>query len=430
MRTRIPAGLLDSGLTALGTFIINLYAINQIGDLDNPEDLGVYGLFMAAFLFVGAVTTQVMFIPAEKVTLELDPADRTGLAGAILLRGLPIALGVSVLVGLAALFAAWQGAAGDIITPFLVTAALAGVVTPLQDHIRRLLHLAEDSWWAARVSMVQFGAAIGYLVLLAWLMPNPFWVPFTAILLSRTTSLAVGVYAAARTTRSRGMPSADLRRHLSYSALFVSGRYLAATGALSTGNNLVVAAIITALVSFEVLAYAEAARTVAQPILVLANGLRAVTGPRSMEAARDRDRAAARHVARTFYALSVALAVLYVAVAGFDWILNPLRGLADKAYVVAGLVIATIVANVFNGAAFPNRFELIGADQERSLLGAEMIANGVQLAVATTLAATAGSSITAGAMARPIAFGGLGVSRLLLYRRPLDRHYQAAEVPT
>ncbi len=263
-------------------------------------------------------------------------------------------------------------------------------------------------------------------MLLGWLTPNPFWVPFTAILLSRTTSLAVGVALAARTTRGRELANVDVRDTLAYGALFVSGRYLAATGALSTGNNLLVAAIITALVGFEVLAYAEAARTVAQPILVLANGLRSVTGPRSMEAARAGDRTAARHVARTFYLLSFALAVAYVAVAGFDWVINPLRAIADKAYVVGGLVIVTIAANLFNGAAFPSRFELIGADKERSLLRAELWANGVQLGIATALAALAGGSVTTGAMARPVAFAGLGITRLGLYRRPLDRHYTAA----
>lgn len=424
MRTRIPAGLLDSGFTALGTFIINLYAIDRIGDLDNPEDLGVYGLFMAAFLFVAAVTTQVMFIPAEKVTLDVEPADRTGLAGAILIRGAPVAALVSSLVSLAALFAVWQGAAGDVIVPFLVTAFLAGIVTPLQDHIRRLLHLGEHSWWASRVSVVQLIAAVGWLVVLHTLLPDPVWVPFAAIFASRLTSLVVGLAAVARTARDRDLLAPGLDRRLAYGALFVSGRYLAATGALSTGNNLVVAAIVTAFVGFDVLAYAEAARTVGQPVLVLANGLRSVTGPRSMESARAGDRAAARDVAGLFYLLSTGLAAAYVVVAGFDWILNPLRGLAEEAYVVGGLVIVTIFANLLNGAAFPNRFELIGADKERSLLGAEVAANGVQLAIATAMSLVAGTSVTIGAMARPVAFAGLGGSRLLLYRRELHKYYE------
>ena len=423
MRTRIPAGLLDSGFTALGTFIINLYAIDQIGDLDNPENLGVYGLFMAAFLFVAAVTTQVMFIPAEKVTLDLDPADRTGLAGAILVRGVPVATGVSLLVSVAALFAATQGAAGEVIVPLLATAILAGIVTPLQDHMRRLLHLAERSWDAAVVSAVQLVAAIGWLVVLGSFMPNPLWVPFGAICLSRLTSLAWGVWTAARLTRGRELMAPGLDGQLAYRALFVSGRYLAATGALSTGNNLVVAAIITAFVGFDVLAYAEAARTVGQPVLVLANGLRSVTGPRSMESGRDGDRSAARDVARIFYLLSGALAAVYSVVAGFDWALNPLRGLAEEAYVVGALVIVTIFANLLNGVAFPNRFELIGANKERSLLGAEIAANGVQLGIATVMAVVAGPSVTVGAMTRPVAFAGLGASRLLLYHRELRSHY-------
>lgn len=426
MRTRIPAGLLDSGFTALGTFIVNLYAIDRIGDLSDPEDLGVYGLFMAAFLFVSAVTTEMVFVPAEKVTLELDPTDRTGLVGAILLRGAPLAAVTTLLVSLAAVFAAWRGAEASVIVPLLATSAAAGLAVPLQDHVRRLLHLGEHSWWAARVSAVQLLASIGWLVVLNGVMPDPLWVPFAAIALSRLTSMTIGVIVAARTARGLPIRQTDIHRQLSWSALLVSGRYLAATGAMSTGNNLLVAAIITAFAGFDVLAFAEAARTVAQPVLVLATGLRAVTAPRSMEAARARDRDAATSVAHTFYALTAALSTVYILAAGFSWSLNPFSRLAEEAYAVGGLVIVTVVANVLNGVAFPARFELIGADEERSLFGAEVIANGAQLVIATVMAVVAGSSVAVGAMARPVAFAGLGATRLAVYRRPLARHYAQA----
>lgn len=421
MRARIPAGLADSGLTALGTFIITLYAVDRIAD---PADFGVYALFMAAYLFVAAVTTQLVFIPAEKVTLEVAAADRTGIMGATLVRGLGPAILMSALVSIAALVTALQGATSELIIPLWITATAAGVVTPLHDHLRRVLHLAEYSWWAANVSLVQFVAAVAWLLVLGAVAVSPVWVPFTAIAASRLTSLLVGLYAAVRTARSGGVGSRAIGGMLTYRELFRTGRYLAATGALSTGNNLIVATMVSWFVGLDALGYAEAARTVAQPILVLANGLRSVVAPRSMEAARSGDRPAARSAARTFHLITIALGGLFVIVAGFDWALNPLRGVAAKAYVVGGLVIVTIVANALNGAAFPTRFELIGGDKERSLLGAEVWANAAQLAIAVVMAAVAGTSVTVGAMARPVAFAGLGLTRLGLYRRPLEDHYR------
>ena len=175
MRSRIPAGLLDSGLTAVGTFVIGIYAVAQIGEL--PDDLGVYAVYMAGYLFVAAVTTQVMFIPAEKVTLALEPADRTRLAGAILRKGLPVAASMSLLVGIATIIAVATGARTELIWPFWITATLAGVATPLQDHIRRLLHLAERSWLTARVSGAQVLAAVGYLVLFHQIAPSRVFAP-------------------------------------------------------------------------------------------------------------------------------------------------------------------------------------------------------------------------------------------------------------
>jgi len=90
---------------------------------------------------------------------------------------------------------------------------------------------------------------------------------------------------------------------------------------------------------------------------------------------------------------------------------------------VSWLVAVSVVANGLNGASFPGRFELIGANRERDLFGAEVAANIAQLAVAVTMAAAGSGGGSIAALARPSSFLVLGATRLFFYRRPLDRHY-------
>jgi hypothetical protein len=110
----------------------------------------------------------------------------------------------------------------------------------LQEHVRRVLHLAGMSWHAAVVSLVQVGGVLMALALLGSAETHVIWRPF---------------------------------------------------GALTIGT-------VVALGQVDVDPAATAARIVGQPIFVLAVGLSAVLNPRAMEAGAGRDRAAARHVAR------------------------------------------------------------------------------------------------------------------------------------
>jgi hypothetical protein len=47
------------------------------------------------------------------------------------------------------------------------------ILTPLQEHLRRVLHLARISWHAALVSLVQIGGVVVALALLAWAEAPP-----------------------------------------------------------------------------------------------------------------------------------------------------------------------------------------------------------------------------------------------------------------
>jgi hypothetical protein len=413
-------------LASLATFVVNLYAIN-IWETSSPEILGIYFLYMEAFLMASTVSTQFLYVPAEKATLEVAQHARTALFGRISRLGMPVGVVAAVLVGLAALVGRSEGISFTDQLPFLLTAATATVFSPLQNHARRLLHLAGKSWDAAVVSIVQATVAAVALIALVQLPLAEEWVPIGALALANILSVSAAALLILRRTRrldsAAQQAAADTRADLTYRALTPSGRWLMSTGMLSTGNNFLVGSAIILLAGAPANALAGSAKTVAQPILVLANGLRSVIGPRSMEAAKDRDQPRARSMAQTFTWLTVAAVVGYTAIAGFDWVGNPLSRLIEQAYSVPFLVALTIAANGLNSAAFPGRMEMIGAGREKQYFGAEVVANAAQLVVALAVAAAAVSTAS-GAFAPPIAFAVLGAVRIVAYRRVLADHYQ------
>ncbi len=425
----IPAGLVDAALASLATFVLSLYAI-ATWEGDSPQVLGMYFLYMSAFLMASAVPNQLLFVPAERMTLNVEQAARVHFFGRIAKLGIPAGAAAAVLLLLATLVGASKPEISFLEDqlPFLLTAAVATVFSPLQNHARRLLHLAGRSWAAANVSLVQAATAAVALVVLVAAEVAAQWIPIGSLAVANVVSVATAAVLARRAGRHVADAELDAvaatRNAMTYRKLMPTGRWLVATGVISLGNNFVVESAVASLASLEALALAGAAKTVAQPILVLSNGLRSVLGPPSMEAARDRDRAAAHRVRRTFTKLTVVAVAAYIAVAGFDWVGNPLARLIDGAYAVPFLVALSIVANGFNGAAFPGRLELIGASREKQLFGADLRANIAQLVFAVGIAAAAGSNAAAGSFARPVAFAALGVGRILLYARQLDVHYE------
>jgi len=433
LRRAIPAGVIDAGLASLATFVINLYAIATWETAD-PTLLGIYFLFMTAFLMASTIPQQLLYVPAEKLTLDAPRPARIVLFGPIARLGIPLGAASGLLVGLAAIVGGTQGRSLGDQAAFLVTAAIATVFSPLQNHARRLLHLSGRSWAAAAVSLFQLLGAALTLIALAGTSIGKEWIPIGSLAAANVISVTVAYLMILRMSAHLGEASraaaTAARERIRPGELAPSGRWLVGSGAISTGNNFLVESAITLLAGAPALALAGAAKTVAQPVLVLASGLRSVLGPPSMEAAKQHNRRAARRVARTFNLMMLGAVAGYSLIAGFDWALNPLSRLVDQAYAVAFLVVLTIGANGLNGAAFPGRLELIGASRERRLFSAEVWANAAQLVVAVVLAAAAGSSTTAGAFARPIAFAVLGAVRLVYYQRSLEEHYRSPAVTT
>lgn len=429
----LSAGLIDSGFASLATFALNLYAIGRWED-KALDVLGIYFLFMTAFFMASAIPYQLLYIPAEKASLALPDRARLGLMNRVILVSVPVAVVSGALIGLTVIVGTAKGFTFAEQIPFLVTGAVATVFSPMQNFARRLLHLAGRSWSAAWVSVVQFVVAVGGLFVLLALDVPARWVPIGALALANIVSVGVAIVMA-RLSVQRLEPSstaaiAELETDLSLSSLSRSGRWLVTTSLLSTGTNFVVESIIFALAGSAALALAGSAKTVAQPVLVLGNGLRSVLGPRSMQAAAAKDRQAARKVSRTFAGLTAAAVILYSGLAGWSWFLNPLASLVSQAYTIEGLVVLSIVAAGFNGAAFSPRMELIGGGRETALFRSEVVTNVIQLSVATGAAALSSAVTNLGIFARPIAFAALGISRNVLYGRALDDHYDSDRVAT
>src|SRR5215210_6370062 len=104
------------------------------------------------------------------------------------------------------------------------------------------------------------------------------WIPFGALAFANVLSLTFGLVAAGRMTKPVQSP-------VSFRSVMRSGRWLLLVGLLPTGSAFLAAVLVSRFSSTETLGYAEAARVLGQPILVLALGISASLGPRSMEAA-------------------------------------------------------------------------------------------------------------------------------------------------
>jgi len=144
--------------------------------------------------------------------------------------------------------------------------------------------------------------------------------------------------------------------------------------------------------------YAEAARIVAQPIVVLAAGLIYPLRPRAMEAALNLDLRSSVRVERLYVSMVIVGGLMYIPLAGVAWSWNPMLYLVPPAYEVPGLVTATILANIVLASVFLLVNEMMAANRARSLAFLNLVSAGIRMVVAT-------SAGLIGAFARPLAEG-------------------------
>jgi O-antigen/teichoic acid export membrane protein len=402
----LPAGLLDAGFASLATFTVSVWAGRSL----SLAQFGSYGLFLSAFSLAAAVPAQLVLNPAENFSVARPVAQRLGVLSKTWHIGLPVALGAAVAAMTAAFLVALAAdAPAGVRWPLALTALCCATVSPLQDHVRRCLHLGGVSWRAAAVSLVQLLGVITFLALLAGLNVAAIWRPFGALTLANVTSAAVGLARTRRDLRAVRLPP------YRFGEIVRSGRWLLGMESANTAAVFITAALIAKLAGTETLGYAEAARLVAQPVLVLVAGLSAVLGPQLLEAGATRDSARSHRVTRYFIGLLLAAGLLYAAVTIVDWPINILAFLLPQAYDVPGLALASVAASVLVGVAFPYRSVLVGAGWERLLPAAAVLAGALQVLAA----ATAG---VVGAFAQPLGVAVFGAVLSVAYRR----HVRAA----
>jgi O-antigen/teichoic acid export membrane protein len=409
LRHALPAGLLDAGFASLATLGVGLYAAQALP----LSEFGAYALFFSAFVLAAVVPAQLILSPAAFATVSASAIgiERLGLLRQTWRLGtLPAAI-AAIVASAAAWFSA--EAPDSVLWALAVTTTTCSIVSPLQDHLRRILHLANISWYAALVSLVQLCSVFGALAFFEVVGVGPIWRPFGALTLANVVSLAVGVALAYRRSREPTLPRYQAGH------LMRSGRWLLLQEAAITSAVFVSSAVVTQLAGPEALGHAEAARIVAQPLFVLTAGLSSVLWPQSIEAGATRSREAARRTARPFTRFLVAAGLLYGAVTAGPWGGNPLAALVPQAYTVTGLVPLTVVAYVLLGLPFLSRAELIGAGRERILPWIGMFAGTLQCVAAV-------SALWIEAFARPlgaIIFGTVVAFGYRRYRRTVYTEY-------
>ncbi len=408
VRRALPAGLLDAALASLASFVVTFYAARSLPS----ADLGTWALFFNAFIMAAVVPTQLLFSPAEIASLPYVGRRRLGLLDQSLSLGCLPAVGAAVLGTLAAMVGS-AGAPGAVVVPLALTCVLCTAVSPVQDHVRRLLHFAGVSWRAATMSVVQLVTVLGSLLLLTWLrVPTP-WLPFGALLAANVVSLCVGLILAAEWRNYEPIERLVVRD------LFRFGRWLLLVGFTPAAAWFLSGVLVTRLAGAATLGYVEAARVVSMPVFVLVMGLSAVLTPRLMEAAAERRSDRARLASLAFRIIIAVSGVLYLLAVGFRWRLNPVRLLLPNAYAVQGVVSLMIVGQLLQGVVQPPRAELMGAGRVGLLFR-------LSVAASLPLCLIAATADVTGAFAAPLGLVVQGIVGLWLLERARRRIYVGA----
>ncbi len=384
--SQLPAGVVDAGLASLATFIAGLTGVNLLTEADT----GVYGVFFSAFILGTALISDLIYVPSQVIAVAQQEGHRLdGLRRSIRLAAFP-SLGASLIAVVAALLTAGQTTA-PVTVALTVTAGATIVVSAMQDHMRRMLHIADRSWKAAIVSATQLAVIATLIPLLLLTGIDRAWIPFGSLGFANVVSVSVGgLLAGAHRRRPTDAP-------LFFRRLVRSGKWLVMRSAVPSAAAFGAANIITHIAGPEVYGYAEAARQVAQPVTVLALGLTAVLGPRVMRAGMQTDTASSNRARRIYALLILGAAVVYVAIAGPAWPLNPMRLLVPRAYEVSWLVTATVAANAIAAMVLLLSSEMLGAAKERILAMIALVSSPALLLVAVT-------ANTTRSFARPIGY--------------------------
>ena len=144
LKRKLPAGFLDAGFASLGALAIGVFAAKFF----SAANLGGYSLFFRALLVSAVFSKQLIFTPAEVRSLDLPQTHRLGLVRQSLRIGAVASL-VATLAILGVVAASSDEIDRAAVTAFAFTAAGAAFLSPIQDHLRRMLHIDGRSWTAS-----------------------------------------------------------------------------------------------------------------------------------------------------------------------------------------------------------------------------------------------------------------------------------------
>jgi O-antigen/teichoic acid export membrane protein len=399
----VSAGILDAALSSLATFVIGFFAARSL----SAVDLGAYALVFAAFMLVTRVPAQLIFKPAEVIVGSVPLLDRLGLLRHTLRIGALPALLAALSLTLWALLAP-AALSPEVVVALSITGVASAFFSPIQDHVRHMLHLAHASWWAAAVSAVQVGVAVAGVWVCTHMELPAAWIPFGVLALANVSSMSIGLCVATPAPSGAQVLPPELR----FRKMLDLGAWLLPVALIPSAAGLLGSTIVSHLAGPETLGYAEAARILGQPPFVASMGLAAVLGPKSLRAAQMRQLKTARQISRQYVILVWAAGLPYLALVGFEWGWNPLYRLLPNAYHASGLVAATILGSILMGMDWPSRSELVGAGRVAALARLEAVANAARVATTATARYT-------GVFALPASLVVLAAVRSLGYRAAL-----------
>lgn len=358
LRHSVAAGLADSALASLATFLIGLFATKQL----SLSALGIYGLAFSAFVFAASVPALLVFTPAEIALLRTSPAKQLGSLPHSLRLAFWPAIGAAVLAGGVVLLVE-RGTSG--VVPILVGGFVASIVSPMQDHVRRMLHQVNRNIAAAEVSLAQVSVAGLVILGLSHAGIDKAWIPFAALAAANIVSGGLGLVLAARGWERPDPPL--------FHALHLTrvGGWLLMSGSLDLAGGFVALTILSAVAGSDTVGRYEATRVLSQPLYVLASGLLAVVNPRAMRAAQGRERHEARRYTLVYLGSFGLCGLAYLLVAGIQWPHNPLVKYFPNAYVTRGLIAAMIVMQivVYGNNIMKSQVVAIGRQQVLARVG-------------------------------------------------------------
>jgi O-antigen/teichoic acid export membrane protein len=402
-------GQLDAGFASLSSFVVGIYAVRVLDIIS----LGAYALLFGAFQMANQISTELVFLPSQILAVDLAPGRRLGVIRHSVPRGSLLALGSAILVPLGALPIRSSVAPSDLLL-LSVTAFALTAVSPLQDHLRAMFHMADLSWIAASMSGV-------HLMFTALTLPilgsnNPSLAPYGALFAGNCVSLGLaGLYIRRRRPSPASRPTWGELRGL--------GAWLLTTGLAKTGIGYASRTLLSALAGVAALGFVEGARVVSQPINVLALGLMSQVGPRLMESASAREKTRARSWRRRFLVLLAMGAVPYAAIAAGPWPFNPLAAITPRAYQIPGLTAAMLLAVTLSCWLRPLRAELLGA-RKQSVVARTTVTTGLLEIVII------GVALVIGEFAVPLAVAAAAILGVALFHRSLASLYRSGAVDT